>query len=126
MKKKVLLVDDQQTIGQVLSVYLNSEYEFTYVQNPIRAIEWLQDHDADLIISDIHMPEMDGSEFLSYLKENALLQHIPVVMLSSEESSNERIALLEGGAADFILKPFNPKELKIRINNVIQANAKNI
>ena len=54
------------------------------------------------------MPKMTGSEFLAYLKGNSLFKDIPVVMLSSEESTTERINLLEAGAEDFILKPFNP------------------
>lgn len=54
-----------------------------------------------------------------YLKGNELLKHIPVVMLSSEESTTERIHLLEAGAADYILKPFNPLELRARIKKYI-------
>lgn len=69
----------------------------------------------DLIISDIRMPEMMGDEFLLYMKHNELFKSIPIIMLSSEESTTERIRLLEEGAADYILKPFNPLELKVRI-----------
>ena len=72
-----------------------------------------------LIISDIHMPHMRGNEFLYYLKGNELFKHIPVMMLSSEESTVERILLLEAGAADYILKPFNPLELRARIKKYI-------
>lgn len=72
-----------------------------------------------VIISDIHMPHMRGNEFLYYLKGNELFRHIPVVMLSSEESTVERIQLLEAGAADYILKPFNPLELRARIKKYI-------
>ena len=66
-----------------------------------------------------NMPHMRGNEFLYYLKDNELLKHIPVVMLSSEESTTERIQLLEAGAVDYILKPFNPLELKARIKKYI-------
>ena len=65
------------------------------------------------------MPHMRGNEFLYYLKGNELFKHIPVVMLSSEESTTERINLLEAGAEDFILKPFNPMELKARIKKFL-------
>ena len=74
---------------------------------------------ADLIISDIRMPEMRGDEFLSYMKKNELFKSIPIIMLSSEESTTERIRLLEEGAVDYILKPFNPMELKVRIKKII-------
>ncbi len=118
--KKILLVDDKDTIGRVLKFYLGAEYDLEYFEDPLKALEWLNEGNSpDLIISDIHMPHMRGNEFLQYLKDNELLKHIPVVMLSSEESTSERIRLLEAGAVDYILKPFNPLELKARIKKYI-------
>ncbi|WP_315085077.1 response regulator [Bacteroides heparinolyticus] len=118
--KKILLVDDKATIGKILSVYLEKEYDFTYVEDPLKAIEWLHEgNEPALIISDIRMPHMSGDEFLHYLKSNELFKQIPVIMLSSEDSSSNRIKLLEDGAADYILKPFNPMELKVRIKKFI-------
>lgn len=120
MKKKILLVDDKISIGKVVSVYLGKDYDFTYLDNPIKAIEWLNEGNfPDLIISDIRMPLMTGDQFLLYMKRNELFKSIPIVMLSSEESTTERIRLLEEGAEDYILKPFNPMELKIRIKKII-------
>ena len=113
MKKKILLVDDKATIGKVAGIYLGKD-------DPIKAIEWLNEGNVpDLIISDIRMPLMTGDEFLRYMKNNELFKSIPIVMLSSEESTTERIRLLEEGAEDYILKPFNPLELKIRIKKII-------
>lgn len=120
MKKKILLVDDKATIGKVASIYLGKDYDVTYLENPIKAIEWLNEGNfPDLIISDIRMPFMTGAEFLHYMKTNALYKSIPIVMLSSEESTTERIRLLEEGAEDYILKPFNPLELRVRIKKII-------
>jgi len=120
MRKKILLVDDKSTIGKVAGVYLAKEYDFTYLEDPIKAIEWLNEGNVpDLIISDIRMPLMMGDEFLRYMKSNELFKSIPIIMLSSEESTTERIRLLEEGAEDYILKPFNPLELKIRIKKII-------
>ena len=112
--KQILLVDDKASIGKVLSMYLGKEYDFVYCEDPLKAI-----NEPDLIISDIRMPKMNGSEFLKYLKDNELFKHIPVMMLSSEESTTERIRLLEEGAVDYILKPFNPMELKVRLKKFI-------
>ena len=118
MKKKILLVDDKATIGKVASIYLGKDYDVMYLENPIKAIDWLNEGNVpDLIISD--MPLMRGDEFLRYMKTNELFKSIPIVMLSSEESTTERIKLLEEGAEDYILKPFNPLELKIRIKKII-------
>jgi len=118
--KQILLVDDKASIAKVLSVYLGQEYDLVYSEDPLKAIEWLhQGNEPDLIISDIRMPHMSGEEFIHYLKSNELFKHIPVVILSSEESTTERIRLLEEGAVDYILKPFNPMELKVRVKKYL-------
>lgn len=119
-KKKVLIVDDKEQIAKILHAYLMQDYNCYYVQNPVLAIKWLLSGNMpDLIISDIRMPEMRGDEFLNYLKHNKLFSAVPVVMLSSEDSTSERIRLLEEGAEDYIVKPFNPMELKIRIKKIL-------
>ena len=119
-KKKGLIVDDKEQIAKILYVYLQADYDCYYKQNPVEAIGWVnQGNMPDLIISDIRMPEMRGDEFLAYLKHNELFRQIPVVMLSSEDSTSERIRLLEEGAEDYIVKPFNPMELKIRIKKIL-------
>jgi DNA-binding response OmpR family regulator len=118
--KNVLLVDDKESIGKVVSIYLTKEYNFTFFDDPLKALEWLSDGNIpDLIITDIRMPKMMGDEFLYYLKHNELFKDVPVIILSGEDSTTERIRLLEEGAVDYILKPFNPLELKIRIKKVI-------
>jgi len=120
MKKKIMLIDDKASIAKVVSIYLSKDYEFSYFENPLDAIDKLEEGEIpDLIISDIRMPKMMGDEFLRYMKSNQLFKSIPIIMLSSEESTTERIKLLEEGAADFILKPFNPQELKVRIKKII-------
>lgn len=120
MQKKILIIDDKIAIAKVLSIYLSSEYQCIHFDNPIKALKWLQDDNlADLIILDIRMPEMRGDDFLIYLKENDLYKSIPVIMLSSEDSSTDRIRLLQEGAEDYIVKPFNPLELKIRVKKII-------
>lgn len=119
--KKVLLVDDKASIGKVCSIYLGKENELVYCEDAIKAIEWLNEgNEPALIITDIRMPHMSGEEFLYYLKNNALLKHIPVIILSSEENTTERIQMLEAGAVDYIVKPFNPMELKARIKKYLE------
>ena len=119
-RKKVLIVDDKEQIAKILFAYLHKDYECFYMQNPPQAIEWLsRGNMPDLIISDIRMPEMRGDEFLMLLKQDELFRQIPVIMLSSEDSTSERIRLLESGADDYIVKPFNPMELKLRVKKLI-------
>ena len=118
MEKSVLLVDDKQEIAKIIMLYLSSTYKVSYKENPLKAIAWLQE--GNLIISDLNMPEMSGEEFLVYLKANDMFSHIPVLILSSVESSSNRIRLFEEGAEDFILKPFNPEELRVRVKRILR------
>lgn len=120
MKKKILILDDKETIAKVLSIYLMSDYDVQWLPDGLQAVKWLQaGNTPDLIISDIRMPGMRGDDFLEWIKQNELFRHIPVIMLSSEDSTNERIRLLEIGAVDYIVKPFNPMELKIRVKKIL-------
>lgn len=121
VKRNILIIDDKIAIAKIIAVYLSKEYDITYFNTPVKAIQWLfEGNRPDIIILDIKMPEMNGDEFLAYLKRNGLYKDIPVVVLSGEENSDIRIKMLEEGAEDFILKPFNPMELKIRIRKVLK------
>lgn len=118
--KNVLLIDDKESIGRVVSIYLNKEYNIVFFEDPLKGLEWLSEGNIpDLIITDIRMPNMMGDELLYYLKHNEIFKDIPVMILSGEDSTTERIKLLEAGAVDYLLKPFNPLELKIRIKKII-------
>lgn len=120
MKKKVLIVDDKSTIAKVIQVYIAEIFDCVFFEDPIQAIAWLNNGNLpDLIISDINMPNMSGVEFLDYIKKNDLFKSIPFVILSSEDSTSQKIALLEKGADDYISKPFNPMELKARLKKII-------
>lgn len=120
VKKKIMLVDDKSTIAKIISIYLSSEYDFDYYENPLTAIEALEaGNHPDLIITDIRMPKMMGDQFLKWLKDNDRFKQIPVVILSGEDSSSERVRLLQNGANDYIVKPFNPMELQVRIRKIL-------
>jgi DNA-binding response OmpR family regulator len=121
VKKRVLIIDDKPTIAKIIQVYLNETFDCIYFEDPIKAIAWLQESNLpDLIISDINMPNMNGVEFLDYIKKNELYKSIPFVILSSEDSTSQKISLLEKGADDYISKPFNPMELKVRLKKIVQ------
>ena len=99
MRKKILVLDDKIAIAKVLSIYLASDYDCIWLPNGIEGVKRLQEGNIpDLIISDIRMPEMRGDENMEGIKSNQLFKHIPVVMLSSEDSTTERIRLLQEGA----------------------------
>lgn len=120
MKKKLLIIDDKPTIAKIISVYISEQFECIYFEDPIPAIAWLQEGNfPDIILTDIHMPNMNGVEFLDYILKNELFKSIPVVILSSEDNTNQKIALLEKGARDYISKPFNPMELRVRLKKIV-------
>ena len=121
MSKSILIVDDKPEIAKVITIQLSRDYNVHSEGNPIEALAWMHAGNIpDLIISDVNMPEMDGRTFLKQLKASSTFNLIPVIILSSLESSNDRIELLEAGASDFVLKPFNPQELKIRVRNLLR------
>ncbi|MDP5106336.1 response regulator [uncultured Polaribacter sp.] len=112
MKKKILVVDDEISICMLLQNFLSAEYEVVTLNNAIEALEWLEGNIPDLIISDIQMPEMDGYDFLTKVRERGFTKHTPVVMLSGKAESKERIKCYRLGAQDYLTKPFNPEELE--------------
>ena len=120
---RALIVDDEKMTRNGLVRHIKWEQlgvdEVQTAASSNEALQMLDTLHPDLVISDIRMPLMRGDEFLRYMKANELFKSIPIVMLSSEESTTERIKLLEEGAEDYILKPFNPLELKIRIKKII-------
>ena len=73
---------------------------------------------ADLIVLDLVLPGQSGKSFLTELKKQKALADIPVIVLSGNDKSNTRIDMLKAGADDFIIKPFNPEELEIKIAKI--------
>lgn len=121
MKKKIMIIDDKSTIAKVIAVYLAKDYDLEYFENPVSCLRRLDEGTRpDLIICDILMPQMRGDDFLYALKADDRYKDIPFIILSSEESSSARIRLLGKGADDYIVKPFNPMELQIRVNKILR------
>jgi DNA-binding response OmpR family regulator len=116
MDKKVLVIDDEITIRTLLDKFLSNQFDVTAMGNGQEALNWLQSGNIpDLIIVDLEMPSMDGFEFLSQVKASGYFRSIPVLMLSGVDSSAERVKCLKAGALDFMIKPFNPEELILKI-----------
>jgi DNA-binding response OmpR family regulator len=112
MKKKILVVDDEISICMLLQNFLSKDYEVSTLHNALEALKWLDANLPDLIISDIQMPEMNGYEFLTKVRQRGFSKHTPVVMLSGTAESKERIKCYRLGAQDYLTKPFNPEELE--------------
>ena len=121
--KKILVVDDEEKIRLIIKKYAEFEgYEITEASNGMEAIEACKNADFDLIILDVMMPELDG---FSACKEIKKIKDIPIIMLSARGEEYDRIHGFESGVDDYVVKPFSPKELMLRVNVVISRNVRN-
>ncbi|PWJ38505.1 sugar transferase [Sediminitomix flava] len=119
---KLLLIDDDHFMREFLASFLTEKFEISVLDDANKALKELEDINPDLIIIDLNMPKMDGYTFIQLIKANSELAHFPVMVLSSSEQSSDRIKCLKAGAEDFLLKPFNPEELEIKISKIIEKN----
>ncbi|WP_448520794.1 response regulator [Schleiferia thermophila] len=123
-KKQVLIIDDQPVMRKLLEQFLKDKYEVKALENGREALEWMYDGNIpDVVIADLNMPEIDGFEYIKRVRESAFFQDIPLIVLSGEDSSTERIKCLKLGANDYLIKPFNPEELALRINNLVRMRS---
>jgi len=114
----ILVVDDDDGIRSLVKQYLNeNNYLITTASNAEIATEKIKIIDFDLIILDIMMPGKSGLEFI---KENRKKIETPIILLTAKGEAKERIEGLEIGADDYLPKPFEPKELLLRIKNIIE------
>jgi DNA-binding response OmpR family regulator len=120
MKITLLIIEDQQSTRSLLTHYFSQFFQVIEKESAPAALHWLkQGHRPQMILADIMMPEMTGIEFLNEL--HTIIEHIPpVIMLSGIENSSEKLKCFQLGASDYVIKPFNPEELRFRINNAIR------
>ncbi len=124
MRKQILLIDDEMAMLKILSHVLSNSYDIATKQDGDEALFWLQQGNIpDLIIVDINMPHIDGFAFIKNLRASGFFRDIPIIVLSSNDKSEDRIKCLNMGADDFLIKPFNPEELKARISGIFRRMA---
>ncbi len=117
---KILVVDDEEKIRLIIKKYAEFEgYDISEAADGMEAIEMCKENDYDLIILDVMMPELDG---FSACKEIKKIKDIPVIMLSARGEEYDRIHGFEAGIDDYVVKPFSPKELMMRVNVVISRH----
>jgi len=121
-KTHILIVDDDNRIRDLLKEYLNeNDYIISTSENAENAKIKLAQFKFDLIVLDVMMPGQDGYDLTREIKKNI---EIPIILLTAKGEVENRIKGLELGADDYIGKPFEPKELLLRIKNIINKNNK--
>lgn len=120
-KPTILIVEDHKVLRNFMKNLLKKDYNIIVADNGKTALEKALQHVPNLIISDVIMPEMVGTELCSRIKENLKTSHIPVILLTSRSSLVYKFEGLESGADDYISKPFNLIEFKLRVKNLLNS-----
>lgn len=113
--KKILIVDDDQDIFNLINAALGQEYELTWASNIADAREEFSKVEYDFIILDEMLPDGRGTEFCHHVKQDLKRPDLPIVMLTSQKELENKLNAFESGADDYVTKPFEPLELKARI-----------
>src|ERR687893_258712 len=118
---KLLIVDDEQGMRQLLSIVFGREgHEVRVAENGRRALELLREEPADLIVSDVKMPDMGGIELLRAARE--MLPEVAVVMMTAFATVDTAREAFKLGADDFIQKPFDIEEMKILVRRALERS----
>ncbi len=120
-KLTVLIVEDHKVLRSFIKNLLKTQYNVIVAENGAIGLKKALKFVPDLIVSDVIMPEMVGTELCAKIKENIKTSHIPVILLTSRSSLIYKIEGLESGADDYISKPFNLIEFKLRIKNLLAS-----
>lgn len=117
---RILLIDDDEKLGELLKAYFQRfDLQLDVATRPSQGIEQLQKTRPDLVILDVMLPEQDGFEVCRAIRRTS---SVPVVMLTARGEVTDRIVGLEIGADDYVPKPFEPRELVARIQNVLRRS----
>ena len=115
---KILIVDDDPDIRNVLNLLLRSDYETAEAADGFAAVEYIQQNpETDLVILDVMMPGMDGIETCGKIRESS---NVPILFLTAKSAEQDRIAAYRSGGDDFLSKPFSQPELLAKVNSLLR------
>ncbi len=121
--KTVLVIDDDKRLRQLLSTFLKKQgFQVAMADSGQEGLTWLEQSLADIIVLDVMMPGMSGHEVAQHLKQSATLAPIPILMLTALGETEDRIQGLTLGADDYLSKPFDPRELLLRLQKLMERS----
>lgn len=124
MSARLLLVDDEPGLREAVQAYLeDSGFTVDVAGNARDGWDILQQHNPDLVISDIMMPQVDGYKFLKQLREDPRFKALPVIFLTAKGMTSDRIQGYQAGCDAYISKPFDPDELVAVVTNLLERRA---
>lgn len=119
----ILLIDDEKKICEFVKAYLDKEgYKTDVAYNGNDAINYLDKNQYDIVLLDRMLPDISGEEICNYIRNNCKLINVSIIMLSAKTEDDDRIEGFELGCDDYICKPFNVKELILRIKSVLKRS----
>jgi len=121
--KNVLIVEDSKSIRSMIRVSLEESggYLFAEANNGFEALRTLPTRRFDLIITDINMPDINGLELIGYVKSNPTYRNIPLIIVSTEKSEEDKKRGLALGAAGYVEKPFTKEKLRTMVEQVLEG-----
>jgi len=127
LKPKILTADDDPDILDILRIVLTeANFEVIEAHDGEQALELAKTKSPNLIILDYKMPKMDGRQVCMELRKDILLQHVPIIMVTGKGEVTDKVAGLEAGVDDYIVKPFEPKELIARVKMVLRRTSREL
>lgn len=127
MAVKILIIDDDPDIRDILKLTLSEEnYEILEAADGEEGLKIIQSKPLDLVLIDYKMPKLDGRQLCRLIKKDLLLRHLPVIMVTGKGDINDKVGGIDSGADDYIVKPFEPKELLARIRMIIRRTERDL
>ncbi len=127
MAVKILIIEDDPDVRDIMKITLADEdYEITEAGNGEEGVKIAQTKPFNLILCDYRMPKMDGQQVCRAIKNDLLLRHVPIIMVTGSGDVDSKVGGIDAGADDYLVKPFEPKELLARIRMTLRRTERDL
>ena len=121
----IMMVDDEPITMEVVQTFLEEAgyHNFVLIEESTEAMKAIELHCPDLLLLDLMMPEVSGFDILQAVRSHPKFKHLPIIILTSSSDNQDKLVALDLGATDFLAKPVDPSELRLRVRNTLAAKA---